>query len=60
MILVALVILLLAAVANALPLAYFGMLFLGAIGVNFSFTTSLLGALAVKFATSSIIDPGKE
>lgn len=57
MVLAAFILLVLVVLFNALPLAFFGMLFLGNLGFHLSFGTSLLGALAVKFTHHSIFSP---
>lgn len=38
---------------HVVPLAFFGMLFLGNLGLHFSFWTCLPGAIAIKIALSN-------
>lgn len=43
------------ALINALPLAFFGMLFLGNLGLHLSFIAVLSGSIAVKLVGHNII-----
>lgn len=55
MVLVGLIAILLLAVINAAPLAFFAMLFLGNIGVHLSFLAVLPGAIALKFFNHNVL-----
>lgn len=57
MVLASLLLLAFIVLVNALPLAFFGMLFLGSLGHHLSFGTSILGALAVKFVNHNVFSP---
>lgn len=55
MFLIGLLAILLLALVNAAPVAFFAMLFLGNIGHNFSFLALLPGAIAVKFVLHNVL-----
>lgn len=55
MFLIGLLAILFLAVVNAAPLAFFAMLFLGNIGLEYSFITVLPAAIAFKFAFNNIL-----
>jgi hypothetical protein len=55
MFLVGLLAILLLAVINASPLAFFAMIFLGNIGVHLSFLAVLPGAIALKFFNHNVV-----
>jgi hypothetical protein len=57
MIITGLLIMVVFAILNSIPLTYVAMLFAGNIGLNYGFLALLPGAMAVKFALATIITP---
>lgn len=55
MIIAGLIAIFLLAVINATPLAFFAMLFLGNLGLHFSFLAMLPGAVALKFYSNNML-----